>query len=84
MPKFIAVEGPIGVGKTTLAKKLSEAFDYPLMLEPVTENPFLDRFYTEAPVRRCPHNSSFSYTVLDRLPISLAMIFSTVIWFVIS
>lgn len=54
VPKFIAVEGPIGVGKTTLAKKLSEAFDYPLMLEPVTENPFLDRFYTEGASQALP------------------------------
>jgi len=47
LPGFITVEGPIGVGKTTLAKRLAQAFDYPLLLEPVTENPFLDRFYAE-------------------------------------
>jgi len=45
--RFVAVEGPIGVGKTTLARRLAEHFDYPLLLEPATENPFLDRFYRE-------------------------------------
>jgi deoxyadenosine/deoxycytidine kinase len=47
LPRFIAIEGPIGVGKTTLAKRLADAFQYPLLQEPVTENPFLDRFYAE-------------------------------------
>jgi deoxyadenosine/deoxycytidine kinase len=42
---FIAVEGPIGVGKTTLAKRLAELFDYQLLLEDAHENPFLDKFY---------------------------------------
>jgi deoxyadenosine/deoxycytidine kinase len=47
LPRFIAIEGPIGVGKTTLATKLAESFHYPTLLEPSTENPFLDRFYRE-------------------------------------
>ena len=46
-PKFIAVEGPIGVGKTTLARRLADTFQRPLLLEPATENPFLDRFYRD-------------------------------------
>jgi deoxyadenosine/deoxycytidine kinase len=46
-PRYIAVEGPIGAGKTTLARRLAESFGYPLMLEPAAENPFLDRFYRE-------------------------------------
>jgi deoxyadenosine/deoxycytidine kinase len=47
LPRYVAVEGPIGVGKTTLATRLAETLRYPLLLEPVTENPFLDRFYAE-------------------------------------
>lgn len=46
-PRYIAVEGPIGVGKTTLARRLAQSLNFPLLLEPVTENPFLDRFYQE-------------------------------------
>ena len=46
MPQpYIAVEGPIGVGKTTLAKRLAELFDYQLLLEDAHENPFLTKFY---------------------------------------
>lgn len=42
---FITVEGPIGVGKTSLAKAISEHYQYSLLLEIVDENPFLERFY---------------------------------------
>jgi deoxyguanosine kinase len=45
LPQYIAVEGPIGVGKTTLTKRLAETFNYDLLLEKSEENPFLDRFY---------------------------------------
>jgi len=44
-PAFIAVEGPIGVGKTTLAKKLASSFNYETLLEDTEENPFLENFY---------------------------------------
>jgi deoxyadenosine/deoxycytidine kinase len=54
LPRHIAVEGPIGVGKTTLARRLAAALRYPIMLEPVTENPFLDRFYREGSVHALP------------------------------
>lgn len=42
---FIAVEGPIGVGKTSLAKRIAEHFQYELLKEIVEENPFLGKFY---------------------------------------
>lgn len=42
---FITVEGPIGVGKTSLAKRISEEFQYQLLKEIVDENPFLGKFY---------------------------------------
>lgn len=44
---FITVEGPIGVGKTSLAKAISEHYRYSLLLEIVDENPFLERFYED-------------------------------------
>ena len=44
-PAFIAVEGPIGVGKTTLTKKLAASFNYQTLLEDAEENPFLEKFY---------------------------------------
>ena len=44
-PAFIAIEGPIGVGKTTLAKKLAASFNYETLLEDAEENPFLEKFY---------------------------------------
>ena len=42
---FITVEGPIGVGKTSLSKAVSESFEYHLLKEIVDENPFLGKFY---------------------------------------
>jgi deoxyguanosine kinase len=45
MPNYIVVEGPIGVGKTSLAKRLAHSFNYEMLLEKSEENPFLDRFY---------------------------------------
>ncbi|MDH3947600.1 MAG: deoxynucleoside kinase [Gammaproteobacteria bacterium] len=44
-PDYIVVEGPIGVGKTTLARRLAESFGSDLLLEGAEENPFLERFY---------------------------------------
>jgi deoxyguanosine kinase len=43
----IVVEGPIGVGKTSLARRLAESFDAELLLEAPEENPFLERFYQD-------------------------------------
>jgi deoxyguanosine kinase len=43
--RYIVVEGPIGVGKTSLAKRLAESFGSELVLERAEENPFLGRFY---------------------------------------
>ena len=43
--KYIVIEGPIGVGKTSLANKLSLEWDAELILENVDDNPFLSKFY---------------------------------------
>ena len=44
-PGYIVVEGPIGVGKTSLARRLAETFGSELLLEGAADNPFLERFY---------------------------------------
>ncbi|MBK5490683.1 deoxynucleoside kinase [Bacillus sp. TH17] len=44
---FITVEGPIGVGKTSLAKELSTHMQLHLLKEIVDENPFLGKFYED-------------------------------------
>ena len=49
LPRHIAVEGPIGVGKTTLAKKLADSLNYSILLEKAEENPVLERFYANKP-----------------------------------
>lgn len=46
-PDYIVVEGPIGVGKTSLATRLAKSFDSDLLLEGADENPFLERFYQD-------------------------------------
>ena len=43
--KYIVVEGPIGVGKTSLAKRLAQSFGSDLLLEAAEDNPFLEKFY---------------------------------------
>ncbi len=45
--KYIAIEGVIGVGKTTLARLIQQRFDASLLLEVFEENPFLAKFYKE-------------------------------------
>lgn len=44
-PRYIAVEGPIGVGKTTLVELLTEGLNAKPLLEEVKGNPFLPKFY---------------------------------------
>ncbi len=44
--RYIVVEGPIGVGKTSLVQMLGEEFASRVVLEKATENPFLPKFYT--------------------------------------
>jgi len=43
--RYIAIEGPIGVGKTSLARRLAATLNAQLVLEQAEENPFLERFY---------------------------------------
>lgn len=46
-PEYIVVEGPIGVGKTSLARRLADTFGSDLLLEGANQNPFLERFYQD-------------------------------------
>ena len=46
-PRYIAIEGPIGVGKSSLAKILAQKFQSRLVKEEVANNPFLERFYED-------------------------------------
>ena len=47
--KYIAIEGVIGVGKTSLARKLAERINAKLILENFEDNPFLEKFYLDPP-----------------------------------
>ena len=46
--QFIVIEGPIGVGKTSLARRLCASLEAEPVLEQAAENPFLERFYRNA------------------------------------
>lgn len=58
-PRFVAVEGPIGVGKTSLARRLAASFGSDLLLEDPADNPFLQRFYTDPRGAALPTQLSF-------------------------
>ncbi|MFK7887777.1 MAG: deoxynucleoside kinase [Gammaproteobacteria bacterium] len=45
--RYVVIEGPIGVGKTTLARALAEYGGAELLLEQPMDNPFLERFYID-------------------------------------
>ncbi|MCW8878213.1 MAG: deoxynucleoside kinase [Kangiellaceae bacterium] len=64
---FIAIEGPIGVGKTTLAKKLADTFRADLLLEGANENPFLERFYQDPKTGALPTQLYFLFQRTQQL-----------------
>lgn len=59
--RYIAIEGPIGVGKTALAKRLAENLSADLVLEEVEENPFLERFYRDGRSAALPAQMFFLF-----------------------
>jgi deoxyadenosine/deoxycytidine kinase len=59
--RYVVVEGPIGVGKTELAKRLAESLSARLMLEDVDGNPFLERFYTQGRSAALPAQMYFLF-----------------------
>jgi deoxyguanosine kinase len=60
-PEYIVVEGPIGVGKTTLARRLAETFGTGLLLEAAAENPFLPKFYQDPKTAALPAQLHFLF-----------------------
>ncbi|WP_250675219.1 deoxynucleoside kinase [Paraclostridium ghonii] len=64
---FIAIEGPIGVGKTTLANILSSHFKSTLLREIVEENPFLSKFYTNIEEYALQTESFFLFNRIKQL-----------------
>lgn len=58
---YIVIEGPIGCGKTTLAKKLQERFSVDYLSEKAEENPFLPRFYQDMPRYALPTQLFFLF-----------------------
>ena len=66
-PDYIVVEGPIGVGKTTLANKLARSFGSDLLLEGATENPFLEKFYENPKAAALPTQLFFLFQRAQQL-----------------
>lgn len=60
-PRYIAVEGPIGAGKTSLATRLATSLAADLVLEEVEENPFLERFYRDGQSAALPAQMFFLF-----------------------
>jgi deoxyguanosine kinase len=65
--KYIVVEGPVGVGKTTLVRKLAENFNAQLLLEQPQENPFLEKFYRDASRYALPTQMFFLFQRMNQL-----------------
>jgi deoxyadenosine/deoxycytidine kinase len=59
--RYIAIEGPIGVGKTSLAHRLAESLQFELVLERAEENPFLERFYRDPVANALPTQLHFLF-----------------------
>ncbi|MFN5512265.1 MAG: deoxynucleoside kinase [Burkholderiales bacterium] len=65
--RHIVVEGPIGAGKTSLARRLSARFDAQLVLEEPQANPFLERFYRDSARYAMATQLSFLFQRISQL-----------------
>ncbi|HEX2530368.1 MAG TPA: deoxynucleoside kinase [Burkholderiaceae bacterium] len=65
--KYVVVEGPIGVGKTTLARKIANGFGAQTLLELAQENPFLERFYRNPTRYALPAQMFFLFQRMNQL-----------------
>lgn len=59
--RYIAIEGPIGVGKTALARRLADSLSADLVLEGEEDNPFLERFYRDGRSAALPAQMFFLF-----------------------
>jgi deoxyguanosine kinase len=66
-PSYIIVEGPIGVGKTSLARRLAGTFGSELLLERAEDNPFLERYYQNPRPMALPTQLSFLFQRVQQL-----------------
>ena len=65
--RYIVVEGPIGVGKTSLAQRLAEHLNGELLLEQPEQNPFLARFYQDMERHALPTQLFFLFQRFNQL-----------------
>ena len=64
---YIVVDGPIGAGKTSLARQLAHHLDANELLEAPAENPFLARFYEDMPRFALPTQLNFLFQRVDQV-----------------
>ena len=69
-PDYIVVEGPIGVGKTHLVKRLAESFSGTTLFEQPERNPFLEKFYLHPKQSALPTQLSF---LMQRVKLSKSL-----------
>ncbi len=65
--RHIVIEGPIGVGKTSLARKFAQRFNASPVLEEPEANPFLERFYRDGPRYALPTQLFFLFQRVNQL-----------------
>ena len=65
--RYVVVEGPIGAGKTSLARELADRLEADLLLEQPEDNPFLARFYEDMPRFALPTQLTFLFQRADQL-----------------
>lgn len=65
--RYIVVEGPIGVGKTSLTRKLAETLGAQTLLEHPEENPFLEKFYRDTARYALPTQMFFLFQRMNQL-----------------